>query len=1021
MSKPSRSLTVVPYALGSTLGSQTPPRLSTHGTAFRQTLTQPKADSHERALDNFKGNYSSFLAAGGGLSAEAMIFSIICNGESPYERMTKQGQRDYYNRKVANLTFVSPQDQLQDKPDLKESLLNFVALLDVIDIGHDAMMKLDCILNTYVLTQKHTQLLTQVLNKIFTKEGNFRPVVGKEEIIVIIDDMYMLLKGDNISTFERPPSILVVKETVNDVMTKLQAEYNGGRRFVGFPESGRPIEQSDPDNGSIYSSLDGGSGSGHDSPEIKRYCSEYGIVNIYARFIRKSLYEIIQIVEDKDNYHCFVILATNEISLNQVLLAISRYLNKQYESAERGAGVQGLTPTMKLIRYEKKGKSESLDECAETLHLQQQELYQGNYVDIPELWLTPPILKHISNILECCLWALKSMGDKGGTIHFLSKQKGIYQEARLIYDRAVLKQFSTPPVKRKCIMWTVDSFLAAIILGYYYAGLIDEHPIVALSHAKGWDVCIPPNSDSTGYAIALYQLETYNDHTFSFLKKNYGLNHLKYVVEILFPSIRHTHNSFFYRILEALLKNILRYLERKFNDYAAVMEELKQDLLNFEDMSSQDKQAFLLRVPNELSLDFSSIIGKLLLLFFEFSQENQQETAQKIFNQIAASKGLNRFDIILGTKRTMNDSIGSNLDILLSAFKYAPPATEEKTFLDFITLSDVMETEEGISVVEQKKTSLKENMGDEVINQGNIERVLDLLKKRESLYHEEIETLQTKVQTHSHLKESMIVESNTFGVFPRALEVRIETLPDTTFIYVRTNITAGGVGNYNAYLREMTVSADEEPHFSIERIEVAFYIKFPINVQFLADFSEKHSTQPLSLYTMTQGVWIKSQSINVKLFCEREIRNILQQLFPSVVLTDDIDRLLPVPYNMFSRSVESDKRALDMKQSSQKKSKIHQQEEKQPSIQEEKQPSIEEQMKVLTDQLILHKKNKKKTKEIQDKLNLLQAEQQLLLKGPTKKKGKKGGRKTRRIRKKFTLKHKKRSMRKTQRRSKIIK
>jgi hypothetical protein len=108
---------------------------------------------------------------------------------------------------------------------------------------------------------------------------------------------------------------------------------------------------------------------------------------------------------------------------------------------------------------------------------------------------------------------------------------------------------------------------------------------------------------------------------------------------------------------------------------------------------------------------------------------------------------------------------------------------------------------------------------------------------------------------------------------------------------------------------------------------------------------------------MTQGVWIKSQSINVKLFCEREIRNILQQLFPSVVLTDDIDRLLPVPYNMFSRSVESDKRALDMKQSSQKKSKIHQQEEKQPSIQEEKQPSIEEQMKVLTDQLILHKKN----------------------------------------------------------------
>jgi hypothetical protein len=1014
MSKPSRSLTVVPYAHGSTLGSHTPPS-NTHGTAFRQTLTQPKADSHERALDNFKGNYSSFLAAGGGLSAEAMIFSIICNGESPYERMTKQGQSDHYKGKVANLTFVSPQDQLQDKPDLKESLLNFVALLDVIDIGHDAMMKLDCILNTYVLTQKHTQLLTQVLNKIFTKEGNFRPVVGKEEIIVIIDDMYMLLKGDNISTFERPPSILVVKETVNDVMTKLQAEYNGGRRFVGFPESGRPIEQSDPDNGSIYSSLDGGSGSGDDSPEIKRYCSEYGIVNIYARFIRKSLYEIIQIVEDKDNYHCFVILATNEISLNQVLLAISRYLNKQYESAERGAGVQGLTPTMKLIKYEKKGKSELLDVCAETLHLQQQELYQGNYVDIPELWLTPPILKHISNILECCLWALKSMGDKGGTIHFLSKQKGIYQEARLRYDRVVLKPFSTPPVKPKCIMWTVDSFLAAIILGYYYAGLIDEHPIVALSHAKGWDVCIPPNSDSTGYAIALYQLETYHHvDTFELLKENYGFKHLKYVVEILFPSIRHTHNSFFYRILEALLNNILVYIESKFNDYAADMEELKQDLEGFEGMSSQGKQAFLLRVPNELSLDFSSIIGKLLLLFFEFSQENEQETAQKIFNQIAASEGLNRFDTILSTKRTMNDSIGSNLDILLNFFRYIPDTEKKPTFLEFITPTAVMDIEEGSSVVvEEKKKSLKENMGDKVINEGNIERVLALLEQRVTLHDRKIETLQTKVQTHSHLKESMIVESNTFGVFPRALEVRIETLPDTTFIYVRTNITAGGVGNYNAYLRAMTMSADEEPHFSIERIEVAFYIKFPINVQFLADFSEKHSTQPLSLYTMTQGVWIKSQSINVKLFCEREIRNILQQLFPSEVLTGDIDRLLPVPYNMISRSVESVKRALDMNQSLQKKSKIQQQ--------EEKQPSIEEQMKVLTDQLILHKKNKKKTKEIQDKLNLLQAEQQLLLKGPTKKKGKKGGRKTRRIRKKFTLKHKKRSMRKTQRRSKIIK
>ena len=49
------------------------------------------------------------------------------------------------------LTFMSPQVQLQGKDDLKQKLLDFVALLDIIDIGHDAMIKLDCILSTYFI------------------------------------------------------------------------------------------------------------------------------------------------------------------------------------------------------------------------------------------------------------------------------------------------------------------------------------------------------------------------------------------------------------------------------------------------------------------------------------------------------------------------------------------------------------------------------------------------------------------------------------------------------------------------------------------------------------------------------------------------------------------------------------------------------------------------------------------------------------------------------------------------------
>ena len=997
----------------------TPPHSSNKGTDLTRTWTDPRPDSKERALDNFKENYSSFLAAGGGLSAEAMIFSTICNGKSPYERMAEQNQIGEYKARIAgyDLTFVSPQAQLQTAdPILKSQLLSFVAQLDIIDIGHDAMRKLDCIKNASI------DKVDDLFKKIFTQDGNFKPVIGKEKIISIINNMYDELMKHSISTFERPPSILVVKETIDDVMTKLEAEYNGGSRFVGFSESGRGITRAHREPGSIYSILDGGSSPGEDSPDIKRYCSEYGIVHIYARFIREQLYEIIQIVEDKSNYHCFVILATDEISLNQVLLAIHTYLNIQYESAERGAGFQGLPPTMKLIRYEKKVKSKPLDECAENIHYELQKLGLNHlmYEDIPELKLTLDILKPIREILECCLWALKSMGDKGGTIGFLLKQKEKYEHRLREYKRAIVK-FSQPPVKSKCIMWTVDSFLAAIIPGYYYAGLIDEHPIVALSHAKGWDVCIPPSSDSTGYAISLYQLQTYNEGMFDFLKENYGFNHLEYVVHILFPSIRDTtHVSFFYRILRALLNNIHVYIKRKFNDYDKDMKKLKQDLPKFEGMDPQAKQAFLLRVPNELTLDFSSIVGKLLLLFFEFSQENEQETAQKIFNKIAALNRLNRFDEILGTKRTMNDLIGSNLDVLLSAFRHTdtPETSAKPTFLQFITPTEVMDTE-GItatpSVLEEKMVSLKKIMGDKVFNDTNIHEVFRLLEKREQLYLEGVEELQKNVEKHSHLKENL-VQSTTFDYIPRALEVRIETQPDTTFIYVRTTITTGGVEEYNKYLREMTGLEEEVNNFSIERIGVAFYIKFPINVQFLADFYDKYSTQSLSVYTIIRGEWGNKEDINVKPFCEREIRNILVQLFPSEVLTGDINTLLPhPPSTIFSRVVEQVKRALTIppKQKPQKKPRKQQQ--------DANNQSIESQIKLLTNQLI-QTKDKTKINEIRDKLNLLHAEQQRLLKDATKKvKRNKGGRKTRRIRKKFTLKHKKRSMRKTQRRRNIIK
>ena len=979
----------------------TPPHSSNKGTDLTRTWTDPRPDSKERALDNFKENYSSFLAAGGGLSAEAMIFSTICNGKSPYERMTEQNQIDEYKARIDEykLTFVSPQDQLEDKAGLKQSLFNLVALLDVIDIGHDAMMKLDCIFNTYFQTEKDTMLLTNVLNTIFTREGNFRPVVGKEEIIAIIEEMYMLLKGNHISTFEPPPSILVLKETIGDVLPKLQAEYNRGREFFGFPESGRGIPGVVPRDGSVYSLTDAGSGSGNDSIDIKRYCSEYGIVHNYARFIRENLYEIIQIVEDNGKYHCFVILSTNEISLNQVLVVIHRYLSKEYTSAERGSGFMRLSGTMKIIKYENIviQKEDTPDVCAEKLHESTKAIYENDYMVIKEHSFSKYQLKSINYILESCLWALKSMGDKGGTIGFFEKQKEIFEEELKRYNKS-LTHFQAEPVENKCIMWTVDSFLAAIIPGYYYAGLIHEYPIVALSNAKGWDVYIPPSSDSTGYATSLYQLYEYRD--IDFLKENYGFNHLEYVVHILFPSIRDTtHVSFFYRILRALLNNILVYIERKFNDYDTAMKDLLEDLQKFEEMPHPEKQAFLLRVPNELTLDFSSIIGKLLLLFFEFSQENEQETAQKIFNKIAALNRLNRFDEILGTKRTMNDLIGSNLDVLLNAFRHTPGTPGTSDFLQFITLTEVMDTE-GISatpsVLEEKKKSLKENMGDKAIDMVRSPRLLELLEARERLYNTEVKTLQEKVEKHSHLKE-YLVGPTTLPLMPRTLEVRIETLPDTTFIYVRTIMTIQAKADeYTKYLRDMTRLAEEEDNnFSIEMIDGNFYIKFPINVQFLADFFEKYSTQQLGLYTMTRGEWSSRQQIYVKPFCEREIRNILEQLFPREVLTDSIEELLPVSSTILQKVVNTVKRVISPK-SSNIKTELSTVKSKTPKTQEGK---IFTTPKTLG-QIPKTQPNKTFTKP----------------RGSNK-----GGRKTRRIRKKFTLKHKKRSMRKTQRRRNIIK
>ena len=195
-------------------------------------------------------------------------------------------------------------------------------------------------------------------------------------------------------------------------------------------------------------------------------------------------------------------------------------------------------------------------------------------------------------------------------------------------------------------------------------------------------------------------------------------------------------------------------------------------------------------------------------------------------------------------------------------------------------------------------------------------RLLGLLDARERLYNTEVKTLQEKVEKHSHLKE-YLVGPTTLSLMPRALEVRIETLPDTTFIYVRTIITTQAKADeYTKYLRDMTRLAEEEDNnFSIEMIDGNFYIKFPINVQFLADFFEKYSTQQLGLYTMTRGEWSSRQQICVKPFCEREIRNILEQLFPREVLTGSIEELLPVSSTILQKVVNTVKRVISPKSS----------------------------------------------------------------------------------------------------------
>lgn len=968
----------------------TPPH-EPRNTLFKTLTDVTRPDTQANRLQNFKDSYSKFLEAGGALSAEAMIFSTICNGRTPYERMSDEGHIDRLKHLIIDygLTFMSPQVQLQGKDDLKQKLLDFVALLDIIDIGHDAMIKLDCILSTYLILGKDTQTLTNVLGKIFTKEGNFKPAIGKEEIIAIINQMYKELKDNRISTFEPPPSILVLKETIDDVLPKLQVEYNRGNMFIGFQESGRPIPGVPHQEGSVYSSLDGGSSRGGDPPNIKRYCSEYGIVHIYARFIRQGLYEIIQIVESKGYYHCFVILSTNEISLNKVLLAIATYLNKNYEDSERGAGFSGLTPTMKLIRYENRESTGSLDDYAEQIHRGLESLYTGGYGNISQLELTQQQIKVLNNILECCLWALKSMGDKGGTIGFFLKQE------------------------QKCIMWTVDSFLAAIIPGYYYAGLIDEHPIVALSNAKGWDFFIPPSSDSTGYATSLYQLQTYDPQTYTaidFLKINYGFDHLLYVTHILFPSIRKTHTSFFYIILEALLNNILRYIETKFLDYDEAMSNLIQYRSSFEGMTPQDKQAFLLRVPNELTLDFSSIIGKLLLLFFEFSEENQFETAQKIFNQIASKQGLNRFDKILGTKRTMNDLIGNKLDVLLNAFRFTPTTG---SFLDFIDPTLVMDIHTDRQV-QDRVMLLKEHMGDKTFNDANIHDVYALLERREKLYEENFEHLQKACEKSSHFQEE-IHGKTTFGHMPRTLEVRIKTEDDTTFIYLRTNMTQALVQEYATYLHEMTTFDEEYSNFSIEQIESIFYIKFPINVQFLADLLQNEPpTKELSVYRSNiRGEWGIRQLLNVHHFCKKEIRNILEQLFPREVLMGDINVLLPQAATTLERVASNTLKRMKAFISPR------------PSQETQRLQQIQTEISELRTKIVSQKQNSQNYKRLMDQLKKLEEEQQQLLANPKAisktKNPRRGGRKTRRIHKKHTLKHKKRSMRKTQCRRKIIK
>jgi hypothetical protein len=669
-------------------------------------------------------------------------------------------------------------------------------------------------------------------------------------------------------------------------------------------------------------------------------------------------------------------------------------------------------------------------------------MYNGSesYEAVKPLILTG-LTEDVKIILECVLWALKSMGDKGGTIGFLEKKQQRDES---------LKTSERTYKPRQSIVGTVDRFLSIMITGLYYSGLIHEHPYICISTPVGYEVTLLPLTDSTGFAISLWQVETYTQDYLTELKKAYGLSHLEYVCDYLLTG--HTgRNSTFFKIINILLNNILYVCKEKFEKYNTKMMILHAEYnAKFEQMTPQEKVTFLQKVPNELTLDFSSIVGKVLELFFEFSKEGLSDTLRKSFYKNRNPR-LDKFDSIFGTESSDNISIGDCLDRLWSAYVSSMPgqAGSSMSFAEYLTSSASREaSSEDMEVTTPqfltdnitnlKMLLTKPNKDDsefaELLRSKNGPMV-SVLEERYRFHEDSIKHFQSRLEEISKILE--ISDENTEPIFialtgqervnsRQVLEFRIEVGPETRKTYVRTRITSGAQALLlSNRLNEITQldTIDGDPYFSVQLIDALYYSVFPSNVEFFADVLDKYKGQNVRVYKkrVNDADWGMSMDIPVEVFCKGEIKGMLEELFPKEII--DIEKKLEIllrPDSFLRRAVnEVSSLVGNVMKPRQKKTKTSN--EKDILRAQE----IERRIAAITEIMLKSKGKPSILKNLLSELKQLEAEQQALLKrtgGRTMRKNPSvGGRKTRRIRKKFTLKHKKRSMRKTQRRRNIIK